>query len=134
MNLAVEPTNDIRVRHAIQMAIDVETINDGYWQGTGRTTPEAYTAIDIVGYSPPFDEWPEEIKKFYRYDPAEASQDALLLMLRNHYYVWAGKGAMFIVNQPWLKGYNGEIVLGEAYGPVVARLWLDLDLKKSMGF
>ena len=54
MNLAVEPTNDIRVRHAIQMALDVEAINDGYWQGTGRTTPEAYTAIDIVGYSPPF--------------------------------------------------------------------------------
>ena len=256
MNLAVEPTNDIRVRHAIQMALDVEAINDGYWQGTGRTTPEAYTAIDIVGYSPPFAEWPEEIKKFYRHNPAEAeklldeagyprgaggirlktnievrdiydvnvfeilaeqllevgidvdlqvmpsadwvhgiqnhdyesmtaapqgnswgimtplahsvstsgwnpagvsnpeydalveaalnastveeqqlaSQRALLLMLRNHYYVWAGKGAMFIVNQPWLKGYNGEVVLGEAYGPVVARLWLDLDLKKSMGF
>ena len=28
MNLAVEPTNDIRVRQAIQMALDVEAIND----------------------------------------------------------------------------------------------------------
>ena len=46
----------------------------GYWLPTGRTTPEAYTAIDIVGYSPPFDEWPEEIKKFYRYNPAEAEK------------------------------------------------------------
>ena len=257
MNLAVEPTNDIRVRHAIQMALDVEAINDSYWQGTGRTTPEAYTAIDIVGYSPPFDEWPEEIKKFYRYNPAEAekllddagyprgadgirfktniefrdlydinkfeilaeqlldigvdvdlqimttadwadgiqnhdyqsmtaapqgnpwgiltplahsvstsgwnpagvsnaeydaliqvaqnastveeqqkaSQEALLLMLRDHYYVWAGKGPNFNVNQPWVKGFNGEFTLGHTMrAGVVARLWLDLDLKKSMGF
>ena len=74
MNLAVEPTNDIRVRHAVQMALDVEAINDSYWKGRGRATPEAHTAIDIVGYSPPFDEWPEEIKKFYRYNPAEAEK------------------------------------------------------------
>ncbi len=258
MNLAVEPTNDIRVRQAIQMALDVEAINDSYWQGTGRATPEAYTAVDIVGYSPPFDEWPEEIKKFYQHNPEEAerlldeagyprgadgirfktnievrdlynvvnvyeiyaeqllevgidvdlqvmptadwadgirnhdyqsmtvatngnlfgnlaplahsistsgwnpagvsnpeydalveaaqkastleeqqkaSQEALLLMLRNHYYVWAGKGPNFNVNQPWVKGYNGEFNLGHLHrGSVVARLWLDLDLKKSMGF
>ena len=257
MNLAMEPTNDIRVRQAIQMAIDVETINDGYWQGTGRTTPEAYTAIDIVGYSPPFDEWPEEVQRFYRHDPAEAerllddagyprgadgirfktnvevrdlydvskfeilaeqlleigvdidlqvmptadwadgirnhdyqtmtaaplgnpwgiltplahnvstsgwnpagvsnaeydalmaatqnaatveeqqraSQEALMVILRNHYYVWAGKAANFNVSQPWVKGYNGEYTLAHTHrGTVVARLWLDLDLKKSMGF
>ena len=256
MNLAVEPTNDIRVRQAIQMALDVEAINDSYWQGRGRTIPEAYTAIDLVGYSPPFDEWPEEIKKYYRYDPAEAekllddagyprgadgirfktnievrdlydinkfeilaeqllevgidvdlqvmptadwvdgirnhdyqsittaafssawnilgplqhnvtggwnpagvsnpeyealveatqsastveeqqraSQEALLLILRNHYYVWAGKGPNLTVNQPWVKGYSGEWRLGNnAGGPVVARIWLDPDLKKSMGF
>ena len=74
MNLAMEPTSDIRVRQAIQMALDVEAINDSYWQGRGRATPEAYTAIDIVGYSPPFDEWPEEIKGFFRHDPAEAER------------------------------------------------------------
>ena len=257
MNLAVEPTNDIRVRQAIQMALDVEAINDSYWKGTGRTTPEAYTAVDVAGYSPPFDEWPEEVKKFYRYSPADAekllddaghprgadgirfksnievrdrydinkfeilaeqllevgidvdlqvmptadwvdgiqnhdyqsmttaplgnpwgilsplvhnhstdgwnpagvsnpeydaliaavqnastaeeqqraSQEALLLILRNHYYVWAGKGAKFNVNQPWVKGYNGEAMLGHVqYAASVARLWLDRDLKKSMGF
>ena len=62
MNLAMEPTSDLRVRQAIQMAIDVEAINDSYWQGRGRATPEAYTSIDIVGYSPPFDEWPEALQ------------------------------------------------------------------------
>ena len=220
-------------------------------------TPEAYTAIDIVGYSPPFDEWPEEIKRFFRHDPAEAerlldeagyprgadgirfktnvevrdlydvskfeilaeqlleigvdidlqvmptadwadgirnndhetmtaaplgnpwgiltplahnvstsgwnpagvsnpeydalvaaaqsastvaeqqaaSQDALMVILRNHYYVWAGKAPNFNVSQPWVKGYNGEFTLAHTHrGTVVARLWLDLDLKKSMGF
>ena len=56
-------------------------------------------------------------------------------MLRNHYYVWAGVGPSLNVTQPWVKGYNGEYTLGHTHrGPVVARLWLDLDLKKSMGF
>ena len=56
-------------------------------------------------------------------------------MLRNHYYVWAGKGAVFHVNQPWLKGFNGEFKLGSVQATAVfARLWLDPDLKKSMGF
>ena len=49
--------------------------------------------------------------------------------------MWAGKGAVFHVNQPWVKGYNGEFTLGSTFQTsVFARLWLDLDLKKSMGF
>ena len=64
-----------------------------------------------------------------------ASQEALMVILRNHYYVWAGKAANFNVSQPWVKGYNGEYTLAHTHrGTVVARLWLDLDLKKSMGF
>ena len=73
-NLSVEPVNDLRVRQAIQMALDAEAINDGYWKGLANTTPQAHTSSSIAGFAPPFAEWPEEIKKFYRHNPAEAEK------------------------------------------------------------
>ena len=257
-NLSVEPVNDLRVRQAIQMALDAEAINDSYWKGLANTKPEAHTSSAIAGFAPPFAEWPEEIKQYYRHNPAEAeklldaagyprgtdgirfktnievrdlydvnvfeiyaeqllavgidaqvqvmgtpewvsninnksfqsmtsatvanlwgeltalshsvstsawqpagpianpeydalvaaalnastaeeqqkaSREALLVMLQNHYYTTAGDAPKISVSQPWVKGYNGELELaGASRGVVVARVWLDLDLKKSMGF
>lgn len=41
----------------------------------------------------------------------------------------------FIAWQPWLKSYNGENQLGRGMGGAVwARVWVDQDLKQSMGF
>ena len=41
----------------------------------------------------------------------------------------------FIAWHPWLKSYNGENQLGRnMVGPVWARVWVDQDLKQSMGF
>ena len=70
------PWNDIRVRQAIQMAIDLETINQTYMQGWADTTPTGPVGRALMEYTTPFEEWPEEIKKTYRYDPAGA--EALL--------------------------------------------------------
>lgn len=42
---------------------------------------------------------------------------------------------MYIPYQPWLKGYNGESVTG--YGEYLGQsyyLWIDKDLKKSLGY
>ena len=52
--------------------------------------------------------------------------------------VWGVPGPMvpvFNVTQPWVKGYNSEGGLGGLnwYG-IFARLWIDQDLKKEMGF
>ena len=36
---------------------------------------------------------------------------------------------------PWLKNYYGENSVGQLrYGPIYARLWIDRDLKKTMGY
>ena len=41
----------------------------------------------------------------------------------------------FIAWQPWLKSYNGEFHMGRAnMAAVWARVWVDQDLKQSMGF
>ncbi len=70
------PFDDLRVRKAMQMAIDPETMNNAYFKGLGVATPHGW--VRRPGYNIPFAEWPEEVKKGYMYDPegAEALLDA----------------------------------------------------------
>jgi peptide/nickel transport system substrate-binding protein len=69
-------TNDVRVRHAMQMALDLETINATYLGGAADWQPQGMIGTGVVGYNTPFEEWPEELKRYYSYDPAAA--EALL--------------------------------------------------------
>ena len=77
MNRRNPPLDDIRVRQAMQMALDLETINEAYLGGFARWEPMGLIG-DVKGFYVPFEEWPEELKKTYRYDPegAEALLDA----------------------------------------------------------
>ena len=69
------PTDDIRVRHAIQMALDLETINETYFSGQGKWIPQGPIGDGILGgYNNPFEEWPEEVKQYWRYDPEGAEK------------------------------------------------------------
>ena len=68
------PFDDIRVCRAMQMAVDLETINDSYFQGYGSTTPMGMTSVP--GFFIPFEEWPQEVRNAYTYDPEGA--EALL--------------------------------------------------------
>ena len=56
--------------------LDFETINETYMQGWADTTPTGHVGRALKGYFTPFEEWPEEIKQYYRYDPKGA--EALL--------------------------------------------------------
>ena len=69
------PLSDVRVRHALQMAIDLET-HQG--QLLHRAS-ESGSRWDLSGqrgsaYHNAFDTWPEELKKFYSYDPEGAER------------------------------------------------------------
>ena len=68
------PFNDIRVRQALSLAIDQESIAESYMQGWGDASPQGPTGANVLGYVVPFDEWPEETKQYYRYDPEEAER------------------------------------------------------------
>ena len=67
-------SKDVRVRRAMQMALDLETMNDTYFKGTARWKPRGLLGDAILGYTTPFEEWPEEVRKGYMYDPEGAEK------------------------------------------------------------
>ena len=68
------PFSDVRVRHALQMAIDLETIRDSYFSGFGEWKPMGPIGPEWVGYHNAFDTWPEELQKLWSYDPEGAER------------------------------------------------------------
>ena len=71
-NVSEPPFDDIRVRKAMNMALDHETINNTYFKGYGDTTPRGQTGVP--GFYVPFDEWPQEVKDAYSYNPEGAAK------------------------------------------------------------
>jgi len=70
----VAPFNDIRVRQAMQMAIDLPAIAKSYYHGSVEPYPSTLTSTAVKGWGFPYDEWPRELKDEYAYNPAAAKQ------------------------------------------------------------
>jgi peptide/nickel transport system substrate-binding protein len=50
-------------------------------------------------------------------------------------YIWLPTPYNFTAWWPWVKGYAGELRAGSVRpGPIYARIWIDQDLKKKMGY
>ena len=56
----------------MQMALDLETINETYYGGFARVEPMGL--ISNPGWVSPFEDFPEEIKQYYTYDPQGAEK------------------------------------------------------------
>ena len=50
-------------------------------------------------------------------------------------YIWLPTPYIFTAWWPWVKNYGGELRAGAVRpGPIYARIWIDRELKKKMGF
>ena len=50
-------------------------------------------------------------------------------------YIWLPTAYVYTAWWPWVKNYDGELRVGsERPGPIHARIWIDQELKKKMGF
>jgi len=70
----VKPFNDVRVREALQLALDLPTIAKSYYGGTCSPNPSALTSEQMKGVGLPYSQWPQDLKDQYAYNPTLAKQ------------------------------------------------------------
>lgn len=74
INLNNKPFTDINVRKALQLAIDIKTIVDSYYGGTVDNTPCGVVNPLYKDYAYTYEEWPQELKDEYAYNPEKAKK------------------------------------------------------------
>jgi peptide/nickel transport system substrate-binding protein len=69
------PFDDIRVRQAMNLAINQQEILDDYYSGDGELGQWPYPAVKIFEpYYTPLNDMPEEVKMLFEYDPEQAKE------------------------------------------------------------
>lgn len=70
----MKPFTDIRVRKALQMAIDIKAVARNIYGGTVDGTPCGLISPIVKDYCFPYDKWPKELKDEYSYNPDKAKK------------------------------------------------------------
>jgi peptide/nickel transport system substrate-binding protein len=68
------PFTDIRVRQALDMAIDREAIAKSIYGGSANPDPVGMIIPDYTGYAYAYADWPQSLKDQYAYNPTGAKQ------------------------------------------------------------
>jgi peptide/nickel transport system substrate-binding protein len=67
-----EPFTDIRVRKAMQLAVNITEIAQKFYGGNVPAEPVGLISPGFKGWYTPFENWPQSLKDEYKYDPAQA--------------------------------------------------------------
>ena len=70
----VVPFSDIKVRKALQMAIDLPAIAKSFYNGTTEPFPVALTSMYMKGFGFSYNQWPQDLKDEYAYNPTAAKK------------------------------------------------------------
>ena len=130
---------------AFLAAMTNRTLTAGYFMQNGHTNPTTSIRKSFAtgqqwnpsGWSDPaFD---KRIDEMYR-TPQESRRQEMIRemtieMLDKAPYVWLPTPYYYSAWWPWVQNYNGELRAGAVRpGPIYARIWIDREMKKKMGF
>ena len=68
----VKPFTDIRVRQAMQEALNLPQIASAFYQGTASASPSTMTSMYMTGWTYPYSQWPVSLQQAYAYNPTNA--------------------------------------------------------------
>ena len=130
---------------AFLSAMTTKTNAPGYFMANGHTNPTTTIRKSFVTkqtwnpsqYTDP--EYDKKMAAVYLERDEKKRQAMLKEMTREILdkapYVWLPTPYMYTAWWPWVKNYNGELRAGaERPGPIHARMWIDGEMKKKMGF
>ena len=106
------PFDDVRVRRAMQMALDNDTIAATVFKGQALSTPQGVIGRALTDYIVPFEEWPEDLQNAYSYDPEGAEA-----LLDEAGYPRGADGVRFSVPVQLSNTYNND------YLPISKEYW-----------
>ena len=130
---------------AFLSAMTTQTNAPGYFMGNGHTNPTTTLRKNFVMgqvWNP--SQWndPAYAKKMdavYR-EPDEDKRKAMIREMTREIldkapYLWLPTPYNYTAWWPWVKNYGGELRAGSVRpGPIYARIWVDQEMKKQMGY
>nr|WP_249792652.1 ABC transporter substrate-binding protein [Bradyrhizobium sp. BRP22] len=130
---------------AFLSAMTTKTNAAGYFMLNGHTNPTTSIRKSFVTkqtwnpsqYSDP--EFDKKMNAVYLERDESKRQEMIKALTREIVdkapYIWLPVGYFYTAWWPWVKNYGGELRVGsERPGPIHARLWIDQDLKKKLGY
>ena len=133
-NQSLPLMQDVNVRKALQMAVDRETISATLLKGYGDPAPGGTIKQSHVGWSWPYEDWPDEVKQEFTYNPERAEElldaaghprgaDGIRFKVKMISGVWAGSAYPEIVAAYFAAiGVDSELSIVEGPEYSVARL------------
>ncbi|MGX9425703.1 ABC transporter substrate-binding protein [Bradyrhizobium sp. LeoA1S1] len=130
---------------AFLSAMTTKTNAAGYFMRNGHTNPTTSIRKSFVTkqtwnpsqYSDP--EFDKKMNEAYLERDESKRQEMIKALTREIVdkapYIWLPVDYFYTAWWPWVKNYGGELRVGsERPGPIHARLWIDQDLKKKLGY
>lgn len=130
---------------AFLSAMTTKTNAPGYLMNNGHTNPTTTIRKSFVSgqvwnasqwSDPKFD---KKVEEAFELRDVGKRQEALRALTREIVaqapYIWLPTQYVYTAWWPWVKNYGGELRAGAVRpGPIYARLWIDQEMKKKMGF
>jgi peptide/nickel transport system substrate-binding protein len=69
-----KPMNDIRVRKAMQMSLNLADMAKSYYNGNAEPYPSTFVGRYLAGWGFKYEDWPQDLKDEYAYNPTGAKK------------------------------------------------------------